>query len=141
MRRWKRKIDHRKSDLTDDTRARYHRFFFRTSNASICWECGSWIDRGMRVRRGKHFREQKPSETHKAICEDPVRADITWRDFESLLKALGAKVVKGSGSVRRVYLNDEVGIFHEPHPQKVMKKWAVRYARVFLSNAGIDSSG
>ncbi len=83
---------------------------------------------------------KKQSETLNAIFEDPVRADIAWRDFESLLKALGAQVTKGTGSVRRVILNDEVGIFHEPHPKKVLKKWAVRYARGFLSNAGIDSS-
>ncbi len=83
---------------------------------------------------------RKQSQTLKAICEDPVRADIEWRDFESLLNALGAKVVKGKGSVRRVLLNDTVGIFHEPHPKKVLKKWAVRYARGFLSEAGINSS-
>jgi hypothetical protein len=83
---------------------------------------------------------KKHSETLNAIFEDPVRADIAWRDFESLLYALGAQVTKGRGSVRRVLLNGEVGIFHEPHPKKVLKKWAVRYARGFLSNAGIDSS-
>jgi hypothetical protein len=84
---------------------------------------------------------RKRTETLKAIFSDPVRADIAWRDFESLLNALGAQVTKGKGSVRRVLLNDEVGIFHEPHPRKVLKKWAVRYARGFLLNAGIDSSG
>ena len=47
--------------------------------------------------------------------------------------------MKGKGLVRRVFLNDEVSIFHEPHPKKVLMKWAVRYARGFLSNAGIDS--
>jgi HicA toxin of bacterial toxin-antitoxin, len=82
---------------------------------------------------------RKQTETLKAIFKDPVRADIAWRDFESLLNALGAKVTKGKGSVRRVLLNDEVGILREPHPQKVLKKWAVRYARDFLTNANISS--
>jgi hypothetical protein len=79
---------------------------------------------------------RKQDRTLEAVFQDPVRADINWRDFESLLLALGAQITKGRGSVRRVLLNDTVAIFHEPHPQKVMKKWAVRYARGFLTEAG-----
>jgi hypothetical protein len=92
-----------------------------------------------RCLRGFTPVNRKQTETLKAIFSDPVRADIAWRDFESLLNALGAQVTKGKGSVRRVLLNGEVGIFHEPHPQKVLKKWAVRYARTFLANANIGS--
>jgi hypothetical protein len=72
-----------------------------------------------------------------AIFEDPIRANIGWRDLESLFVALDAEVTQGSGSRVRVALNGARATFHKPHPEKVVCKGAVRSARDFLSQAGI----
>ena len=81
---------------------------------------------------------KKNSETLSAIFADPVRANIAWRDVESLFVALGAEVTEGRGSRVRVALNDVRAVFHEPHPEKEISKAAVRSVREFLENAGIE---
>jgi hypothetical protein len=80
----------------------------------------------------------KHQKTLASIFENPVRADISWRDAESLLKALGAKITQGKGSRVRVFLNGIRATFHEPHPQKEMVKGAVQSLRGFLVSAGIQ---
>lgn len=79
----------------------------------------------------------KQRRTLEAIYTNPVRADITWTDIESLLRALGANVSQGRGSRVRVFLNGEKSVFHEPHPQKEVCKAAVKSIRDFLENAGV----
>ena len=81
---------------------------------------------------------RKQSETLKAIFEEPTRADINWRDIESLLKALGAEITQGRGSRIRVALNGVRSVFHEPHPQKETNKGAIRSLRGFLVSARIQ---
>ena len=81
---------------------------------------------------------KKNSETLSAIFADPVRANIAWRDVESLFVALGAEVTEGRGSRVRVALNDVRAVFHEPHPEKEISKATVRSVREFLENAGIE---
>lgn len=85
--------------------------------------------------RKKHLR------TLEAIFEDPVRANIAWRDIESLLIVLGAEISEGSGSRVRVYLNGIRAIFHRPHPQPDTNKGAVKSVRRFLQEAGISHDG
>jgi hypothetical protein len=72
-----------------------------------------------------------------AIFEEPVRANIAWRDVESLFKVFGAEVTDGRGSRVRVALNGIRAVFHEPHPQKEMGKGMVRSVRAFLREAGV----
>ncbi len=74
----------------------------------------------------------------QAIFEHPVRADIEWRDVESLLLAVGAEITEGRGSRKRVALNGVRATFHEPHPQKELKKGAVSAVRDFLAEAQIE---
>ena len=81
---------------------------------------------------------KKQSGTLNAIFEDPARADIAWRDTESLLRALGAELSEGKGSRVRVVLNGVKAVFHEPHPEKEMGKGMVRSVREFLVAAGIE---
>ena len=76
--------------------------------------------------------------TWEAVFADPVRADIAWRDVETLLVALGAEITEGSGSRVRVRLNSEASVFHRPHPRKEMVKGAVRSLREFLGKAGVS---
>jgi hypothetical protein len=81
----------------------------------------------------------KQKRTLEAIFENPVRADIDWRDVESLLKSLGALMTEGRGSRMRVSLNGVVAVFHEPHPEKETQKGAIRQLRSLLTEAGVDA--
>jgi hypothetical protein len=75
--------------------------------------------------------------TLRGIFADTVRANIAWRDIESLLRALGADLFEGRGSRVRVVLNDVGATFHRPHPRKEAGKLTVRDLRGFLLAAGI----
>lgn len=72
-----------------------------------------------------------------AIFDDPVRADIAWRDVEALLLAAGAEISEGAGSRVRIALNGVRAVFHRPHPQKETDKGAIKSLRRFLIEAGV----
>ena len=80
---------------------------------------------------------KKHQQTLEAIFEDPVKANIAWRDVESLLLALGGEISEGSGSRVRVVLNEVRAIFHRPHPRPEANKGAVKSVRRFLKEAGV----
>ena len=80
---------------------------------------------------------QKHRYTLEAIFEDPARANIPWRDIESMLKAAGAELSEGEGSRVRIALNGVRAVFHRPHPQKETYQGAVRSMRRFLAEAGV----
>jgi len=79
----------------------------------------------------------KTSKTLSRIFEDPVKADIKWKDIESLFSAQGAAIKEGSGSRIRVTLNGVKAVFHRPHPEPDTDKGAVKSVREFLRNAGV----
>ncbi|WP_414530640.1 type II toxin-antitoxin system HicA family toxin [Nodularia chucula] len=68
-----------------------------------------------------------------AISENPVRANIPWKDIESMLIALGAE----KGSRVRFALNGIRATFHRPHPEKETDKGAVKSVRRFLIEAEV----
>ena len=72
------------------------------------------------------------------IVEPRLRADIEWRDVESLLNALDAEITQGKGSRVRVSLNGVKAVFHEPRPEKAVPTGAIRALRDFLRAAGIS---
>ncbi len=72
------------------------------------------------------------------IFENPVRPDVVWLDIESLLNALGADISEGNGSRIRIYLNGIRAVYHRPHLQKESDKGALKSARRFLTEAGIN---
>lgn len=76
--------------------------------------------------------------TLEAIFRTPVPATLEWRSIESLLLALGAELVEGSGSRVAFVLNDRRADFHRPHPGKEAKRYQVRAVREFLETAGIQ---
>jgi hypothetical protein len=80
---------------------------------------------------------RKHQRTLETIFSTPVRANINWKDIESLFSALGAKIEEGRGSRVRILLNEEEAVFHRPHPQKETDKGAVVSVRRFLENAGL----
>jgi len=81
---------------------------------------------------------KKHSGVLDAIFEEPARANIAWRDAESLLRNLGAEISQGRGSRVSVALNGVRAVFHEPHPEKEMGRGMVRSVRDFLREAGIE---
>jgi hypothetical protein len=76
--------------------------------------------------------------TLEAIYERPERADVAWRDIETLLLALGAEVSEGRGLRVRVVLIGVRAVFHRPHPQKETDKGAVKSVCRFLQEAGVQ---
>jgi HicA toxin of bacterial toxin-antitoxin, len=79
----------------------------------------------------------KQLKTLNAVFTDPIPANIAWRDIVTLFEALGATITQGKGSRIRVLLNDRRAVFHEPHPERVTDKGAVKSVREFLVNAEI----
>ena len=72
----------------------------------------------------------------KAIFENPIRANITWLDIESMLRSFGADITEGSGSRVRIALNGVRAVFHRPHPRKETDKGALVSLRRYLTEAG-----
>jgi len=81
--------------------------------------------------RGKHRK------TLEAVFENPVRANIPWRDIEAMLKAAGAIVEEAEGSRVAILLNGVAAVFHRPHPTKETDRGAVKSMRRFLEQAGV----
>ena len=75
--------------------------------------------------------------TLEAIFETPTRTDIRWAEVEALFRALGAKMVQGSGSRIRVEIAGVHAVFHAPHPGPSMKEYCVRDVRDLLLEAGV----
>lgn len=76
--------------------------------------------------------------TLTVVFATPVPSSLEWRKLESLLVALGAKVIEGNGSRIRFELNGVIASFHRPHPQKEAKPYQVRDVRDFLTQAGVQ---
>ena len=77
--------------------------------------------------------------TLAAVFSDPVSGTIPWADIESLLVAVGCKVMEGSGSRVRFSVGAATAGFHRPHPRKEAQRYQVRDARKLLTEIGITS--
>ncbi len=86
---------------------------------------------------GYYLMNNKHKKTWEAIYQLPLTATLEWRRIESLLQAVGANLIEGSGSRVRFELNGVIATFHRPHPQKEAKPYQVRDARIFLEKAGV----
>jgi len=81
--------------------------------------------------------KRKSSKTLALIFARPVSGSIKWRDIESLLVDLGAKVSEREGSRIGVKLFGEVRVFHRPHPSPDTDKGAVESIRKWLEYNGV----
>jgi hypothetical protein len=79
--------------------------------------------------------------TLELVFKNPIPANILWADIEGLFIALGAGLLEGSRSRKRVKLNGIRAVFHRPHPQKTTDRGAVSSVRRFLENAGVIHDG
>jgi hypothetical protein len=76
----------------------------------------------------------------RAIYQEPVGANLHWREVESLLHHLGAEVDYHHGARVRVVLNRREGQLHRPHHSSACTKQDVRHLREFLAQAGVTPS-
>jgi HicA toxin of bacterial toxin-antitoxin, len=74
--------------------------------------------------------------TLESIYTLPVSKALEWRRIESLLLAVGCRLVEGNGSRGRFEKDGLVATFHRPHPAKEAKPYQVRDARQFLESIG-----
>ena len=79
----------------------------------------------------------KHKQTLLALFAHPVRANIRWRDIESLFVGLGADISERQGSRIAIVLLGEVKVFHRPHPSPNTDKGAVASIRNWLNQHGI----
>lgn len=77
--------------------------------------------------------------TLSAIFTEPVSGTLEWRRIESLLVAIGCRVIEGNGSRVRFEKDGVMAAFHRPHPAKEAKPYQVRDARHFLVTLGVRS--
>jgi hypothetical protein len=75
--------------------------------------------------------------TLAAVFANPVKANIAWADIESLLVAVGCRIIEGSGSRVRFECKGVIATFHRPHPTKEAKRYQVRDAREVLQKLGV----
>ncbi len=76
----------------------------------------------------------------RSLFQDPVSANIHWREIESLLHHLGATVEPVHGARFRVLLNRHEYFLHHPHQGSVFNRQDIKHLREFLSHAGVSLS-
>lgn len=67
--------------------------------------------------------KRKHQATLAAIYARPTSGTVRWRDIEALFVALGGEVSEGSRV--RVFLFEEIRVFHRPHPLPETDKGAL----------------
>ncbi|MDH5180832.1 MAG: type II toxin-antitoxin system HicA family toxin [Gammaproteobacteria bacterium] len=73
-----------------------------------------------------------------ALLSGPVSGNIHWREIESLLRHLGARIEPGHGARMRISLNGVEGTLHVPHHSGVCDKNDLRHLRDYLATAGVN---
>ncbi len=80
---------------------------------------------------------RKDRKTLELIFARPVSGNIRWTEIESLFKSLGAEISEAEGSRVRVFLFDEIRVFHRPHPRPTTDKGAVESIRKWLEEHNV----
>lgn len=76
----------------------------------------------------------------RTIFQDPISANIHWREVESLLRHLGATVEPSHGARFRMVLHGVEGFIHHPHHGNVCTPQSIKQLREYLSHAGVSPS-
>jgi hypothetical protein len=79
----------------------------------------------------------KHRKTLEAVWADPVNGNIEWSRIESLLVALGCRVVEGPGSSVTFEWQGRRATFHRPHPGKEALRYRVKAVREILQRMEI----
>ena len=76
----------------------------------------------------------------RSIFQDPLSANIHWREVESLLHHLGANVDPSHGARFKITLNKVEVFLHHPHNSSTCSKTDIKQLREFLAHAGVTLS-
>jgi hypothetical protein len=71
----------------------------------------------------------------RSIFQEPINANIHWREVESLLHHLGAETESLNGHRLRAKLNRAEAVLHRPHHGHTLDRNGVRALRGFLAAA------
>jgi len=75
--------------------------------------------------------------TLKTVWSDPVDGNIEWAGIESLLIALGCRVVEGPGWSVTFEWQGLRATSHRPHPGKEALRYLVKATRELLQRMGV----
>ncbi|MBC8049023.1 MAG: type II toxin-antitoxin system HicA family toxin [Chitinophagales bacterium] len=75
--------------------------------------------------------------TLERVLAGPVNGNIEWARIESMLKAVGCRVVEGAGSSVTFELEGRKMTLHRPHPGKEALRYRVLAVREFIERIGI----
>jgi len=75
--------------------------------------------------------------TLEKILADPVNGNVDWLRVESLLKAMGCRLVEGAGSSVTFEFNGRKLTLHRPHPGKEALRYRVLAVRDFVQRIGV----
>lgn len=78
----------------------------------------------------------KQRKTLEVVFGNPVDGNIEWSRIESLLVAVGCRVIEGKGSSVTFEKSGARAYFHRPHPDKAALRYRVKDARTFLEQIG-----
>ncbi len=76
----------------------------------------------------------------RALFHDPISGNIHWREIDSLLHHVGAKLEPLSGARYRATLNGAEEVLHRPHHSDTLDRSGVKHVREFLARARITPS-
>ena len=74
------------------------------------------------------------------IFQDPISANIHWREVESLLGHLGASIEPAHGARFRVVLNRAEFFLRQPHHGSTCSKQDIKQLREHLAHCGVSPS-
>lgn len=75
--------------------------------------------------------------TLEKVLANPINGNIEWAKIESMLKAVGCRVVEGAGSSVTFEFNGRKMTLHRPHPNKEALRYRVLNVRDFIERMGI----
>jgi len=75
--------------------------------------------------------------TLRAIFHDPPSGNLHWRDVESLLNHVGAKIENQSGASLHVTINGQETVLHRPHHNNTLDRQGIKHLREYLARAGV----
>lgn len=81
----------------------------------------------------------KHRKTLAAVIADPVNGNIEWARVETLLVALGCRVIEGPGSSVTFEHDGRKASFHRPHPGKEALRYRIKATREFLERIGVSA--
>ena len=71
----------------------------------------------------------------RSLFHDPISGNIHWREVDSLLHHVGARMEPLTGARFRATLNGVDGVLHRPHHNDTLDRAGVKQVREFLARA------